>query len=34
MSNFFKKYWEDMIIYSFCGMMVIAGVMIYYVFVK
>lgn len=32
MSNFVKKHWEDVIIYGFCGLMVVAGVMVYYIF--
>lgn len=33
MSHFVKKHWEDIIIYGFCTLMVVAGVMIYYTFV-
>ena len=33
MSNFVKKHWEDIIIYGFCGLMIIAGIMLYNTFI-
>ena len=33
MSNFLKKHWEDVIIYGFCVLMVVGGVMVYCTFV-
>ena len=33
MANFVKKHWEDLIIYGFCVLMVVGGVMVYYTFV-
>jgi hypothetical protein len=33
MANFVKKHWEDIIIYGFCALMVVGGVMVYYTFV-
>ena len=32
--NFFKKHWEDILVYGFCALMILGGVMVYMTFVQ